>query len=222
MSKWRLQLFATILMATTSIANANIINGDFQTCDLTGWNTDSATLGSPGYDTDFNVVDLGAGNCAAEIGIDLFTTQEFIANTLFTDLDLTVADGFGLNLSFDYIFGGEEQGVQFGRDNWFAALGDGSGDYFDENGNLGTLFSSEEYGAGTVNLDLTSALNNLSGWTLEFQLVAGFDVNFLGSLLTIDNVQLTTFQLPGQAIPEPSALLLMFAGLAGLFVRRRK
>ncbi len=218
-------LLALSFIATTSISHASVINGDFQTCDATGWQTDSATLGNPGYDTDFAVVDDGTGNCAFQVGIDLATTQEFIANTLFTDIDLSVSDGFGLNLSFDWQFEGEEAGEPLdGRDNWFAAFGDGTGDLFDANGQLGSLFGTTEYGSGTFSADLAPALFNTSGWTLEFQLLAGFDVNFLGSQLSIDNVNLTQFELDDNtiAVSAPSLLGIFGIGLFGLGATLRR
>lgn len=207
----------------SSTTHAAIINGDFQTCNSTGWQTDSATFGSPGFNTDFSVVNNG-GNCALEIAIDLASTQEFVANTLFTELDLSVTAGFGLNLSFEWKFDGEETGLTSGRDNWFAAFNDGTGSYVDETGNLGSLFESAEYGAGTFSVDLDPAVFNLNNWSLEFQLLAGSDINFLGSLLSIDNVSLNTFALSNgsNAVTTPSTLGVLGLSVFGLAAIRRK
>lgn len=214
-------LYILLLSAAMSLqAKAGLItNGDFATCDLSGWQTDSFTAGSPGYDTDFSVSD-NAGDCSADIHIDYFDTNEFLVNTLYTDIDLSVADGFGLTLSFDWMFSGEEEGWDpFGRDYWSVGLGDGSGLLFGADGQAGSVFQGFDYDNGTVNIDLDPSLFNLSGWTLEFQLFAGFDVNFLGSTLNIDNVQLNQFELPVAQVPEPSPFALIFAGLFGLIYR---
>ena len=215
--------------AFTLNSQASIINGDFQTCDLTGFQTDSDGL-VPGFDTDFDVIeDTNTGNCVGQIQIDLFDaitfdpiTQAFFANTLFTDLDLSVDSGFGLNLSFDYNFFGEEIGIQDGRDNFIVALGDGTGDLFDENGQLGDIFAASEYGQGTVSTNLDASLFNQVGFSLEFQLLAGTDLNFLGSTLQIDNIILSAFELNnGQpvGVPAPASLLLFALGL--ICIRRK-
>jgi hypothetical protein len=220
-------LLSIFILIPTS--QASIINGDFQTCDLTGFETDSDGL-VPGFDTDFDVIeDVTTGNCVAQIQIDLFdqvtfdpVTQAFFANTLFTELDLTVDSGFGLNLAFDYNFFGEEAGVTTGRDSFLVALGDGSGDLFDANGQIGSVFEQSNYGSGTVRTDIDASLFNQTGFSLEFQLLAGEEINFLGSTLQIDNIILSTFELnDGQAVdvPVPATLMLLAASLLGL---RRK
>lgn len=213
----KLALGAALIATSFTSQAAMITNGDFQTCDLTGWGTDSFTFGSPGYATDFNAVDTGAGNCAAEIGIDLATTQEFIGNSLFQEMDLSVAGGFGINLSFDWAFDGEETNVNIGRDFINIGLGkvNNIGEYLlhDENGAVGNLVSTDQYGSGSVSVDLDASLFNQSDWFIDFQINAG-NVNFLGSLLTVDNVALTTFALPANPVPEPAGLALI--GLSAL------
>lgn len=211
-----------LLSAAISLnATAGMItNGDFQTCDLTGWQTDSFSVGSPGYDTDF-VVANDAGDCSAQVSIDYFDTQEFFVNTLFTDLDLTASEGMGLQLSFDWSFLGEEQGWDpLGRDYWFAALGDGSGLYYGADGEFGQLLEGFDYDSQSFNVDLDSSFYNTAGWTLEFQLLAGFDVNFLGSTLQIDNVQLNSYKLPVEQVPEPSTIAIFILGSLGLLTRK--
>jgi hypothetical protein len=207
-------------------SHASLINGDFQTCDLTGFETDSDGL-VPGFDSDFSVIeDITTGNCVAQIQIDLFDpatfdpiTQAFFANTLFTELDLTANSGFGLNLAFDYNFFGEEDGVTTGRDNFLVAFGDGTGDFFGADGQLGSIFESADYGSGTFSTVIGASLLNQSGFSLEFQLLAGDDINFLGSTLQIDNIILSSFELDATDVPAPTMLTLFVLGLFGI---RRK
>lgn len=194
---------------------ADFINGDFETGDFTGWSTDTdgcLSMGpcpmAPWPSPDFVVGNFG-GSQQARIEADYWSTPGntasmpqdavFFSNTLFQALDTTVAPGFELLLSFDWEFGGEnappDEDVQIG-------LGDGS-DFFDEDGNLGFLLSATSYDSGTFSAVLAPSYDNAGGFSLDFQLNAGF--NGYGSYLLVDNVSITQQQV----VPLlPTALLL--------------
>ena len=203
-------LFVVLLASLSMNANATLLtNGDFLTNDLSDWEVDTDGFGAPTLFTDFD-----ASSGAAIIDIDMADSEAFFANTLFQTFDSFIAAGFGLSLSFDWMFSGEEGNEPSGdRDYWLAYIGDGSGSAFDENGNLGVLFEGNAYGSGIFTVDLGSALFNQSGLSIEFQLLAGAAVNLLGSSLQIDNVSITPFSLDPNSptpVPEPSTLGLLF------------
>jgi hypothetical protein len=214
-------LLACSFFATNSHANA-IVNGDFATCDFTGWQQDT-DFGAGSFGNDFEIVGAPT-DCAAQLNVDYADTSAFFYNSIFQDLDLSVAAGSGLTLSFDWTFDGEEANYfpEDGRDYWQAAIGDGTGDLFGADGQLGFLYEGFDYDAQSFSADLNSSFFNQAGWSLEFQLLAGLDVNFLGSFLQIDNVQLNSFQLPSTSVPEPATLLLLPLGMMGLYLRRKR
>jgi len=121
-----------------------------------------------------------------------------------------------LILSFDWSFGGEDL---IGLDEYFlVGLGDGTGDYFGADGSLGFLMEQLVYGSGSSSFLLDPSYANSTGWTLEFQLAAGY--NGYGSYLNIDNVAL---QAVSANVPEPSVLWLLTIGLLGLSnIKRNK
>jgi hypothetical protein len=221
-------------MPLTSMA-AGINNGDFATGDFTGWSLD--TDGASGTTPDFQVEPSGT-DYHARIEADYWSTpgdtsstpqdQVLFANTLYQKLDLSAAPGAQLLLSFDWEFGGENASFD---ENLVFALGDGKGDFYDADGNLGFLLNPSSYGSGTFSVMLDSAFNNTSNWwAIGLQMSAGFDGN--GSYVNIDNVTLTatspTPPVPG-GTPHPvplafapllsSAVLLVFGMAAS---RKRK
>lgn len=208
---------------TTSYA-ANIGNGDFQTNDYTGWIQDVDGLGAPiaGLN-DFSIVEPTTGDYAARIEIDYWSTpgdtgsapldEAFFANTLFQGLDLSATAGQDLILRFDWTFSGEETAFD---ENFLVALGDGSGDYYGADGSLGFLLNPIAYGSGSFTTTLDSSFVNAAGWSLEFQMNAGFDG--FGSHATIDNVSLTAVT---QAVPAPAAFWMLGLGLIGLLKSRK-
>ncbi len=212
------------LTPITSLA-ANINNGDFQSNDFTSWNQDVDGLGAPiAFLNDFSIVEPTAGNYAARIETDFWSTpgdtfstpqdEAFFANTLFQTLDLSVIAGQDLVLSFDWTFSGEESAFD---ENFLVALGDGSGDYYGAGGSLGFLLNPAAYGTGTFSATLDSSFVNVLGWTLEFQMNAGFDG--FGSFATLDNVSIAAVT---QAVPEPVAFWMIGLGILGLAKVQRK
>ena len=109
----------------------------------------------------------------------------------------------------------------FYEDYLLIALGDGSGNYFDENGLSGDLFSWDINGLADFSLDfeLDSSFANQLGWSLEFQMNDTFDS--FGSVLSISNVSLTEVLAPVTDVPEPTSLAIFALGLGGLMSRRK-
>jgi hypothetical protein len=205
---------------------AGVVNGSFDT-GLSGWSLD--TDGSAGGAPDFSV---SGATSAARIEVDTFATsgditseprnRVFLANTLHQALDTAAPAGRTLQLSFDWVFDGED-GNASGGDVFVVGLGDGSGALHGINGLPGhVLAPTSSYGRGHVDVPLApAAFNNVNGWTVEFQLGVGVDPasfrpNASGSFVEIDNVSL----------PEPGGLASLAAGIAALLgvhgLRRRR
>jgi hypothetical protein len=219
-----------VTLVFSSALQAAVINGDFSTGDFTGWQTD--TDGFVGSPNDFSVI----GN-TAQIAVDHFdvagdtfsipVNDAWFANTLYQGLDLTANPSDQLELTFDWNFSGEMANSS-AADYFVVGLNDGSGSYFDENGDLGFLIdSTTTFGSGTFTATLDSATYaNSTGWFLDFQLNVGVDAlswmpDGYGTTLEIDNVSLEA--VSAVQVPEPSSLALLGLGLAGLAsVRRRK
>ncbi len=217
-------LISSLFLTPLSAYAANINNGDFQTNNFNGWSQDVDGSGAPTAGlNDFSIVEPSIGNYAARIEADYWSTpgdtlstaqdEVFFANTLFQDIDLSATAGQDLVLSFDWTFSGEDALFD---ENFLVALGDGTGDYYGADGGLGFLLNPTAYGAGTFTTTLNSSFANSLGWTLEFQMNAGFDG--FGSYATIDNVSLTAVS---HAVPAPAAIWLLGIGFLA-FIKTRK
>jgi hypothetical protein len=221
-------LFAAAL--APSLVQAGFMNGDFETGDFTGWSQDTDGNGAPvPLSPDFLVVSpgLSGSNNAARLLADYWSApgdtgstplaQVIFSNTLFQAMDTTVSPGFELLLSFDWEFGGQEPGAP--DEDVVIGLFDGT-DFFDADGNLGFLLSATSYGSGTFSGVLAPSYNNAAGFSLDFQLNAGF--NGYGSYLLVDNVSITQQQV----VPVPATALLLapalglIGGLRARSVRR--
>lgn len=205
-------VMSVISLLPISAQATSIFNGDFQNGDFSGWYLDSDGLGDPSPSSDFSIVDN-----AAHIQADYESNQVFFTNTLYQNLDLFTDSTEKFALSFDWKFAGD---ATISDEIFKVGLGfassSGTIDYFNEMGNLGFLFEQTGYGSGTFSTLLDSSFANQGGWSLEFQLMRGFDG--LGSSLQIDNVLLQTVA----AVPEPSEMMLLSLGVAALCMVRRK
>jgi len=216
-TRGNLLAIAVSMLFSLSIEASGVVNGNFQTGDFTGWSL--ATDGVAGTAPDFQIENL-AGDYSARIEADYWSIpgdslsnpqdNVWFDNTLYQEMNLTTSVNQNLVLSFEWVFAGEESIFD---ENFLVALGNGSGDYFGADGNLGFLFNPMDYGEGLYSVVLDPSFANATGWTIEFQMVAGFDA--YGSYASIDNVALN-------AVPIPNAIILMATGIAGLLGLRRK
>ncbi len=199
-------LYLALMLLCSSVQAALITNGDFQTCDLTGWSMDTDGFGEPSNTINFSIGEnTSTGNCAAQIGMAQLDSNFGFANTLFTTIHLSNV----ATLSFDWIFEGADLEDDF-SDFFAVSLTDGSDRHI--------LFENGQYddGAFATQIDTT-----YDGWFLDFTLNGGFNFDpvqtSFSSLLTLDNISLTTAE-----VPEPSVLFLMFSGLLTLLLKRKR
>lgn len=203
---------ALVLLFNVNSYSSVINNGDFQSCDFQGWQKDTDSTGDPGATGDFSIND-NAGDCSAVISVDVSDgATAFSANTLFTELDLTVVSG-ALELSFDWDFSGFDDG-SFSADSFFVSLSNGTGPLFNANGEHGHLIEATSiYDSGSFSALLDPSFYNQSNWTLDFTVQGGFNATSVSSKLSIDNVSLTSV---ATSVPEPSTLIMLFIAIAGL------
>jgi len=186
--------------------------------DFTSWSQDVDGAGEPILD--LNDFTIDTVNNVARIEADYWSVlgdtsstandEAWFASTLYQDIDLSASAGQDLVLSFDWNFSGQEASF----DEYFlVALGDGFGNYYGADGNLGFLLNPLNYASGAYSIILDSSFANATGWTLEFQMNTGFDG--YGSYAEIDNVSLEAVSKIA-AVPEPSMLFLIMSGLIGL------
>jgi hypothetical protein len=212
-----------VLLPLNSFA-ATILNGDFQTGDYTGWSQDVDGFGEPSWGNDFSIVEPTLGNFVARIESDYVDgnggdlDESWHAATLYQELDFSVSAGQMLVLNFDWVFGGEDP--INADESFFVALGDGSGDYYGADGNLGFLVEEYTYGSNTFNMTLDASFLNATGWSIEFQVGRGYD--YFGSYALIDNVAIEAVTPSSIPVPEPSILWLMSFGLLGLVTVAKK
>jgi hypothetical protein len=200
----RALVFGAALLISAQ-ANANFItNGDFQTCNFSGWSLDTDGFGEPADTSDFSIVD-NAGQCSAMLGTDnLF--PDGISNSLFTQLDLSgVADGVVLDLSFDWLFSGSDLQTDDFSDAFSVVLNNGV--------DFELLLFGFESGSGTFTAQLD---NSYDGFFLDFALMPGFNLESFSSTLTIDNVSL----VESTDVSTPQTSILLAFGLGMIALRR--
>lgn len=198
---------------------ATIQNGDFQTCDYSGWSQFSDL--DPVEPNDFTIAN-NAGDCSAVIAAD---ASDAFTNILFQDLDLSAQTDSALMLSFDFSVDSELTNQDFGFADYFSIyLFDGF-DLVDNTGGLGAIFDNIDINGPASYVQsfmLDSSFNNALGWSLEFQVVSNFD--FAPAFLTINSVSLV--EVPANATPvsTPSifALLVLFIAFTASVRRSTK
>lgn len=233
-----LTLLALCLAGSNSFAGA-IVNGDFSSCDYSGWQQDTDGFGDVSTGNDFAIVN-NAGDCSAAINADYFDpagdftgtplTEAFFANTLFQDLDLSGDIDSTFTLEIDFAVNSEinsnDQG--FVADYFLIGLSDGSGDYFDQTGGLGFLTMPTDIDGAfsqVLSFELDNSFMNQIGWSLDFQLNIGVDdqefSDAFGSTFRLNSVALT--ENPSQVmVSEPAALGMLSLGLVGLYMRKKR
>lgn len=246
-AKMGTQIF--LLLITTFTLNATpLINGNFATCDYSGWGKDTDGAGDISSGNDF-VIDNSNSTCRAAINVDYFepagdpfgtpVSEAFFANTLWQDLDLAADEDSSLELtiSFEVTTQGSLNAPFFAADYFFIGLFNGI-DYFDASGNVGFLVAPTDITEGNfqqVTYSLADSFLNSNGWSLDFQLLPGWDddeqspsygfTDALGSTLFINSVEL--LEIPSAdsgstAVSEPIPFMLFSAYLAALITIRRK
>lgn len=204
--KLRALLVACSLLLSAQ-ANANFIaNGDFQTCNFNGWSLDTDGNGEPVVTSDFSIIN-SAGQCSAQISTDNLFPDGF-SNTLFTQLDLSsVSDGVIVELSFDWIFDGDDLQTDVLSDAFSVVLNDGF--------NIESILFGFQSGSGTF---VTQLDNSYDGYFLDFALEPGFNAQSFSSTFTIDNVSL----VESTAVSAPHTQFLLAIGLGVIAFRRSK
>ncbi|MCW8092182.1 hypothetical protein [Alteromonas sp. ASW11-130] len=201
------KLFTALFISGLTIhANAaSILNGDFETCDFTGWNL--ASTDNPIPTGDFTMSNTPNG-CAATVKIDASLA---IANILYQEVDFSVAADSALRLTLDFSVDTTQPRLDIGTADYFDIyFNDGAGNLYDHTGELGGMYNSMDItGADSFrhSFRLDEMFNNHTGWFLEFQINSNFDE--LASSITINEVQL--FDVSN--VDTPPTLPLLLSGL---------
>ncbi|QJR81314.1 hypothetical protein CA267_011260 [Alteromonas pelagimontana] len=220
MNKRLLLCFLVTCLTSPVAISAAITNGNFASCDFAGWQKDTDGLGDISTVNDFQITGTSP-QCSAELLVDGANTEAFFANTLYQRLDFI--DSQPMMLSFDLELASRltssDQG--FVGDYAVVAISDGTGNYFDAQGNSGFLFSGIIDGMESLALSYTLAdvFDSASDWFLEFQLNIGADAEGLSdggvSSMRIDNVTLAS-------VPAPATYGLFLLAATALVQRKRR
>ncbi|MFK5948321.1 MAG: PEP-CTERM sorting domain-containing protein [Methylococcales bacterium] len=232
-------VFAIACLASLNTQAGMIQNGDFQTCDFSGWNKDTDGAGDISTGNDF-YIDGAGSSCRAAIEVDYFDPagdpfgfpldDVWFANTIYQELDLSGAAGstFQLNIGFEV---GSEAGAQdpfFIPDYFLIGLNDGFGNYYGADASLGFLLSPTDIDGSYrdyLTFDLDNSFTNTTGWFLDFQLNVGVDdtgwPDAYGSTLYVNDVSLVEIPAQIEQVPEPSTLAIFALGIAGLVTRKK-
>lgn len=217
-------ILLSFLMLCLPAVNAAILeNGDFSTCDFSGWERDTDGAGNVSLGNDFSIAG-SAPSCEAVISVDYTDTEAFFANTLFQFLDFSSAGSGPFTLSMDIEVDSEltESDNNFVADYFAVSFFDGI-NFYDNTGSIGTLFEANINGFASYTLSflLDASLTSLSNLSLDFQLLLGADDDGItdlgGSTLRVNNVSITENSV---AVSAPSAAILMIMGLAGALCAR--
>jgi len=202
MNKRRSPLVACFAMVIASLSfqvAGTLVNGDFESGNLSPWQQDNGMSFNDG----FSVIDNGSSQVAQ---IQALADDGANGFTLFQDVSALINADSQLNLSFDWLFSGVDSGEFF-----VVNLFNGT-DYFAADGSFGSLFLTETHGSGTVNMLLDFGLFPISTmWSLEFQLNTGFDFFDDSALVQIDNVSLVS-----NVVSEPPFYLTYLLALGML------
>lgn len=229
----------TLCLASTNTFGGAIVNGDFSSCNYSGWQKDTDGFGELSAGNDFGMVN-NAGNCSATLNVDHFDPvgdatgvpldQAWFANTLFQELDLSGAADSTFSLQIDFAVDSESNSNEIGfiADYFLIGLNDGAGNYYDQTGGLGFLYAPTDVDGAfsqVLSFELDNSFVNQGGWFLDFQLNVGVDdfglTDAFGSTLFLNSVSLTENKIQSD-VPEPTALSLLSLGLLGLYVRKKR
>ncbi|MBD3584580.1 hypothetical protein HHX48_02385 [Salinimonas sp. HHU 13199] len=209
---------AAILLALSAVwqpAYASLLtNGDFGTCTLDGWNTDSD--GNSVNSGDFTILSDG-GTCSARIYID---QSNIFANTLYQRIDTSTLGSTPLTLSYDFTVDSELQGqAPFTADYFTIGFGDGSGQLYNADGEFGSLFNQPDIDGPMAyqgEVTLSEELNEWDMLTLEIQLISNFDASPAWLTVNSFSLDITNEQV---AVSSPATVPLLLCALG--LIRRR-
>lgn len=238
-AKLSLLLLVSLTIISAQVSAAMITNGNFSSCDFSGWQKDTDGFGDVSNGTDFQIRDTGT-SCQGVINVDhfdppgdLFGTaldEVFFANTLFQTLDLSAASSSTLQLDISFSVESEitSQDPAFVADYFLIGLFDGMGNYVDETGNLGFLVGPTDINGAmsqSLSFELDPSFFNQTNWSLDFQMNVGVDdfglPDAFGSSFILESVSLSEIVNPTE-VPEPFSLGLLALGLLGLRIRQTK
>jgi hypothetical protein len=223
----------SLCLASTSAFGGAIVNGDFSSCDYSGWQKDTDGFGDVSLGNDFSMVN-NAGDCSASINVDHFDPagdffgtpidEAFFANTLYQELDFSAAADSTFSLEIDFSVDSEVGSSV--ADYFLIGLNDGLGNYYDQTGGLGFLYAPTDIDGAfsqVLSFELDNSFVNQGGWFLDFQLNIGLDdfgfSDAFGSTFLLNSVSLTEVE---NVVPEPAALSLLSLGLIGLYLRKKR
>ncbi|MEP1448872.1 MAG: PEP-CTERM sorting domain-containing protein [Paraglaciecola sp.] len=228
----------TLCIGSSNAFGGAIVNGDFSSCDYSGWQKDTDGFGDVSLGNDFGMVNNGS-DCSASINVDHFDPagdfngtpldEAWFGNTLYQELDFTGAADSTFSLEIDFALDSEitSNDPDFIADYFLIGLNDGLGNYYDQTGALGFLYAPTDIDGAfsqILSFELDSSFVNQGGWFLDFQLNIGVDAqgfsDAYGSTFILNSVSL--IENTSQSVPEPAALSLFSLGLIGLYMRKKR
>lgn len=222
---------AWVLVAATPAAGQVdlIINGGFETGDLSGWTTSGlGTSGTcPSANRDWNVGSSGTATGCSNPGNPVsgayaaYNMFDANGNTTYT-LSQTVSVPTGVNLAELTFMDALIWNVNGAARTFGVQLRDGFGAL------LTTVYSRSVTGSGSQgwtlrNFDVTPFVAALGGQDLTLQFFVHVPQAWTGGAgLGLDAVALNVTAVPDATVPEPMSIALMGTGLVGLAVVRRR
>lgn len=229
-----------ISLASSNTFAAVITNGDFSSCDYSGWNKDTDGFGDVSAGNDFSVLNNGT-QCSAQINVDHFSPagdftgtaidEAFFANTLFQELDFSAATDSTFSLEIDFSVDSELASVDpsFIADYFVIGLNDGTGNYYDGAGELGFLYEPTDIDGAfnqVLTFELDNSFANQTGWFLDFQLNIGIDdfgfSDAFGSSFALNSAFLTEVENTTVSASAPATFGLLSLSLIGMFTQRKR
>lgn len=199
---------------------ASLVNGNFETGNLHGWQTFTTDLGTVGDNfptvQSFDTNDDGVASNAAAFNVGQIEPEEFNPQNRGGGIFQTVALGDGqLDISVD-----------IASDYTFSSLSNASGGFFElllEN----SVVATHDFGfirAGTTEFSQLSSSFNITAdfYDIGLRITRPFGSSELTPIQYVDNFQISGSATQSKAIPEPLTILgtLTTLGVGGIFKRK--